>query len=371
MKLKFLQIRDNKLTRYFKRKRKYAPLLFFSGGFIWDSLTLGRIDRLYDITLLSSYMVLLTICLYLYNRVGDEKWKDSFFRKYEVYFPLAIQFFLGGLSSAFVIYFSRSVSMSKTVAFFAILVFLLFANEVFKKRISNKYLQFGTYSFVSFTFFAFIIPVLIKEINTAVFVISGIVSLSVTLFLIFYIYRFGTSLKNETSKKKLLFVVFSVYITISLFYFFRLIPPVPLALDQGLVAYNIEKEKGKYIVSYEANKWYIFWRDYRSNYNYSSGEKVYIFTSIFAPTDLNKKVYHLWKRYNVATENWETTDKISFTVIGGRAQGYRGYSYKSNVVNGDWKVEVITDEELVIGIVKFIISSKNTAEKRNIVTKVF
>jgi len=371
MKFNFSKFTDNRITRFFRERRKYGPVLFFIGGFLWDSLTLGRIDRIYDISLLSLYMFLLTICLYLYNRVGDEKWKNTFFIKNEVYFPLAIQFFLGGLSSAFVIYFSRSVSLSKTVAFFAILVFLLFANEVFKKRISNRYLQFGAYSFVSFTFFAFVIPVLVKEMNTFIFTLSGIVSLLITLSLIFYIYRHSTSIKNETSKKKLLSVVFAVYATISLFYYFRLIPPVPLALDKGLVAYDIKKSDGKYEVSYERNEWYIFWQNHKTDFTYQSGEKVYVFTSVFAPTDLKKKVYHLWKKYNPITGVWETTDKISFTVIGGRDNGFRGYSYKSNVVDGSWKVEVITDEELVIGVVKFNILSKNYSEKRNSVTRVF
>ena len=280
MKLSFLRYKDSKISHFLKRNKKYGPVLFFMGGFLWDSLTLGRIDRVYDITLLSSYMILLTTCLYLFNRIGEEKWKDSFFRKHEVYFPFAIQFFLGGLSSAFVIYFSRSVSLSKTVAFFVILVFLLFANEVFKKRVSNRYLQFGAYSFVSFTFFAFIIPVLLKEMNTWIFTLSGIISLSITLSLIFYIYKASSLIKAETSKKKLLLVVFSVYGVISLFYYFKLIPPVPLALDKGLVAYDIHKAKGKYEVSYEADDWYVFWRDHKINFNYKTGE-MYMYLLLF------------------------------------------------------------------------------------------
>ena len=370
MKLSFLKFKENKVTRFFNRSKKFAPVLFFIGGFLWDTLTLGRIDSSIDISLLSLYMLLLTVCLYLFNRVGDEKWKDTFFRKYEVYFPLAIQFFFGGLTSAFVIYFSRTVSLSKTIIFFGMLVFLLFANELFSKRISNRYLQFGVYSFVSFTFFAFIIPVVVKEMNTFIFTISGIISLSLTLFLIFNIYKFSTSIKALADKKKLLTVVFFIYGLISVFYYFKLIPPVPLALDKGLVAYNIEKKDGEYVVSYDADKWYIFWRNHKINYAYKDGEKVYIFTSIFAPTDLKKQVFHHWKWFNPKTELWETTDKISFTITGGRDEGYRGYSFKSRVIEGDWKVEVVTDDNLLIGVVKFNIHSQNS-DKKNIVTKNF
>ena len=153
MKKALVRFRNSKFRKFIKKHEKYAPVLFFLGGFIFDTLTLGRIDRTYDLVVLTSHMTLLTITLYLFNLVDDNKWKNTILGKYEVYFPLAIQFFFGGLSSAYVIYFSRSVSLSKTVTFFAILVLLLLANEFLKKRISNKYLQFSVYYFISLIFF--------------------------------------------------------------------------------------------------------------------------------------------------------------------------------------------------------------------------
>ena len=188
MKRTLVRLRNSRFRKFIRRHEKYAPIIFFIGGFIFDSLTLGRIDRLYDLVVLCMHMTLLTVTLYLYNLVDDGRWKNSILERYQVYFPLAIQFFFGGLSSAYVIYFSRSVSLSKTVSFFIILVILLFANELLKKRISNKYLQFSVYFFVSFTFFTFMIPVFIKEMNTNIFIYSGLVSLGCTLILIAIIY---------------------------------------------------------------------------------------------------------------------------------------------------------------------------------------
>ncbi|WP_317045813.1 hypothetical protein [Brumimicrobium salinarum] len=182
------QFKNSKFRKFIKNNEKTVLILFFVGGFIFDSLTLGRIDRVYDLTVLSFHITALTCALYLYNLADDQKWKETFFERYQIYLPLAIQFFFGGLSSAYVIYFSRSVSISKTISFFIILVILLLANEFLKKKISNKYLQFSLYFFVSFTFFTFMIPVIIKEMNTAVFILSGIISLVLTLSLITWIY---------------------------------------------------------------------------------------------------------------------------------------------------------------------------------------
>src|SRR5690554_1216557 len=180
MKSAIERYKNSRIQKFLRKHKKYMPVFFFMGGFIFDSFTLGRIDRVYDLSVLCSHMTLLTITIYLYNLKDDGKWKNTILERFEIYFPLVIQFFFGGLSSAFVIFFSRSVSPSKTLIFFILLVALLFANEILKKRISNKYLQFSVYYFISFTFFTFMIPVFIKKMNTLIFIFSGLVSLAIT-----------------------------------------------------------------------------------------------------------------------------------------------------------------------------------------------
>ena len=341
------------------------------GGFIFDTLTLGRIDRVYDTVVLCSHMTLLSITLYLYNTVNDDKWVSTFIRRYSEYLPLAIQFFFGALSSAFVIYFFRSVSMSKTMFFFVLLVLLLFANEFLKKKISNKYLQFSIYFFISFTFFAFMIPTLIRQMNTFIFIISGLVSLGCTLALIRFIYRSSPGTRAEISLKKLISIILSIYITINVFYYFNLIPPVPLALDTGLVAHDVRKINNEYIVTYEKDQWYVFWRKHNINFHRQADQRVYVFTSVFAPTDLKKSIFHRWKRYNPETGKWEVTDDLGFEVAGGRDRGFRGYTYKNNLKEGQWKVEVITEEELVLGVVDFVIKNTSEPHKDGMVKKSF
>ena len=197
-------IKISRFRAFIRKHQKSAPVVFFILGFTWDSLTLGSIDRLYDQIIICVYLLSLSLSLYLFNLADDNKWKETFLERYEDYFPLAIQFFIGGLCSAYVIFFSRSVSFTKTVSFFIILVVLLFANELLKKRISNKYLQFGTYFFVNFTFFTFFIPVLVNTMNTFIFLISGGISLSSTLILVTFIYGKSPSTRRELNKTKLL-----------------------------------------------------------------------------------------------------------------------------------------------------------------------
>src|SRR5690606_15924337 len=153
----------------------------------------------------------LTIALYLYNLVDDGKWKNTLLDRYQDYLPLAIKVFFGGVSSAYVIYYYRTEAVSTTISIFIILLSMLFNNVMLKKRISNKYLQFGVYFFISFTFFTFMIPVFIKEMNTSIFILSGIISLALTLLLITIIYLKSPSTRSEIRITKMIGIILIMY----------------------------------------------------------------------------------------------------------------------------------------------------------------
>lgn len=341
------------VNKYVKKHQKYLPLAFFIGGFLWDSLTLGRIDRLYDIILLLSYLILLSIAIYMYNLDDDGKWVGTKIEKFTIYLPMVIQFFLGGLASAFVIYFSRSVSFTWTSSFFVILIFALIANELLTDRLSNKYLQFSAYLFVSFTFFAFFIPVIISEMNSTIFFISGIVSLLLSLALVFLSYFTSPSTRKDIHIGSMSSLLLSIWLLMSTAYYLNLIPPVPLALEEAIVAYNVQKKDNKYLVKYEPSNNYVFWRSSNDTLFIKPGDSVFIFSSIFAPTDLKKPIYHYWELYDTKSKNWRVMDSIPFIIKGGRDNGFRGFTFKSNIVEGKWRVKVLTEEKLMLGTIKF------------------
>lgn len=215
------------------------------------------------------------------------------------------------------------------------------------------------------------IPVILKEINTAIFILSGLVSLGITLSLIAFIYRKSPSTRAEIDIKKLTKLILTIYGTINLFYFTNLIPPVPLALDAAIVAHNVEKQGDDYVVSFEQNEWYIFWRNHRTQYIQQPGESVYVFTSIFAPTAIKKAVFHRWSWYNESTKKWDVVDDLGYEITGGRDAGFRGYTYKSNVMPGLWKVDVVTEENLILGIIDFEIIMDSDQEPQQLVQMTF
>jgi hypothetical protein len=99
--------------------KPFMPAVFFLSGVTYDTLTLTRIDRLQDNLLLMIYLLLLGVLIVLTGRLGIEPAPDreqlaarSPFARWVLhvrpYYPMATQFLLGGLFSAYAIFYSRS-----------------------------------------------------------------------------------------------------------------------------------------------------------------------------------------------------------------------------------------------------------------------
>src|SRR6266571_4484415 len=94
------------------------PVAFFLGGVTFDSVTLTRIDRLRDNLIMLLYLSLL----------------GGLIARAQPHYPHAIQFLLGGLFSAYTVFYSQSASLTTTAVFFALLIVLLVGNEFLRDR---------------------------------------------------------------------------------------------------------------------------------------------------------------------------------------------------------------------------------------------
>ncbi len=52
-------------------------------------------------------------------------------------------------------------------------------------------------------------------------------------------------------------------------------------------------------------------------------------------------------------------NEVHFPLVGGRVEGYRGYSFMSGVTEGSWRVDVKTKEGLVVGRIRFDVLGEN------------
>lgn len=84
-------------------------------------------------------------------------------------------------------------------------------------------------------------------------------------------------------------------------------------------------------------------------------------------------VNNLYAQYSMNQKDNETIGPAKGTLIisGGRDDGYRGYTYKSNLKEGKWQVDVITEEELILGVIDFEIVIDSTLQPKRLTERRF
>ncbi|WP_390882418.1 DUF5924 family protein [Halomonas saccharevitans] len=89
-----------------------------------------------------------------------------------------------------------------------------------------------------------------------------------------------------------------------------------------------------------------------------TGQGLYAYTAIHAPRGLNEEIVHVWRHDGVEV------DRIPLAIRGGRAAGYRAWSHKQNFPedpSGDWRIDVMTDSDQRIGVLRFTVSDDREA----------
>ncbi|RMF57633.1 MAG: DUF2914 domain-containing protein [Calditrichaeota bacterium] len=341
-----------RITAYYKKYEKYVPLLSFFAGFGWDNLTLKRIDQLIDNLQLLFYLILLATCIILVNLIQSRAVKKPLLLKYSDWYPLGIQFFLGGLFSAYVVFYFQSASVTESFLFVILLFLLLVANEFLENRLTNLYLQLSLFFIAAFSFFIFFLPVVTKKLNVYMFLLGGFISL-VLVGGVLIILRKKNAIASNRQFKRVIGIIGSLYILLNGFYFINWIPPVPLSLKEGAIFHHVKRVDSRYEVQYEKPGWYEFWKNSDEEFHFAPGDTVFCFASVFAPTRLETKIYQHWQFYHPERGEWITTDRLSYPITGGRDGGYRGFTYKKNVQPGEWRVDVEDAQGRLLGRISF------------------
>jgi hypothetical protein len=347
---------------WFEKYKKYFPVVSFFGGFLWDSATLRRIDQWLDNIILLLYLLLLGFFIVVVNLVEHKQLQKPFWMKYQEWYPEIIQFLLGSLFSAYVVFYFKSASMTKTAVFFLLLVVLLIANEFLKDRLTNIYLQLVLFSFCAFSFFTFFLPILFHKMNVWLFLMGGMASLFLTVVLVFVLYK-SKGIPNVMILRNAGKWTGAMFLFLNLAYFFNWIPPVPLSLKYAGIFHHVRHVGDQYWLTYCKPEWYEIWKSSDQPFRYVPGDTAYCFASIFAPTKLQKRVYQKWLFYNEKAGFYETRSRTGYDLYGGRDAGYRGYTYKRSLEPGQWRIDLETEDERLLGRLKFtIVAAQDTLQ---------
>ena len=340
---------------------KYGAISIFLAGFLWDVFTLNRIDNPIDNLILGSYLIMAALCLILSQGLTTGKIKSQLLQRYPSIWRFGLQFFLGGLFSSYVVYYFRSTTISSTLFFIVLMIILLLANEFLPRRLGNIYLQTGLFTIASFSYFIYLIPVLIKQMGTLIFILSGLVSLG----LVYGLVKILVSLTHdelEYTRRRLWFSVGTVYVVIGSLYVFNLIPPIPLAAKHIGVYTQYERTSDGFRLQKASMGWIKSLRFWEESVPLTKGEPIHVFASVFAPTGMKFDIVHHWQKYNESSEKWDSVDRINYQAIGGRDGGYRGISKKTALSEGLWRVDIEDERGFIVARIRMSLTNQSAKE---------
>ena len=339
-------------------------------GFTIDWLTLTRIDRFFDNLVLLSYITIACVSVLViqfYYAPLRMRFAPDGTRRERIaggaarIAPVVMQFAFGGLFSGFFIFYSRSATLAASWPFVLALLALLIGNEFLQRGYRRLVLQVAVLYFAFLSYAVFTVPMLVKHIGPLVFVLSVIVSL-VVIWLFLRVLRWLNPLRMRRGRTARFGAVLMIAFLVSASYAANIIPPIPLSLKTARLAHQVERSGAQYTVHAEprsiADR--VTGRDVF--HARSASDRVYLFSAVFAPTDLTAEIAHRWQFYDERTEKWRTQSVITFPVRGGRDGGYRGYSVVTIGREGEWRVDVETADGRLIGRQRFTYTSAESGD---------
>ncbi len=348
------------ITGWYSRYERPISSISLVGGFAFDALTLKRVDLFWENLWVAAHFIIIAIFIILINLQENEAMDEKDASKKHFWYINILQFFFGGLLSAFIVFYFRSSTLLDTWPFLFILLIAFIANESFKKHYARLVFQIGLFFLSLLAFTIFIVPVLFHRIGWDIFLISGAISLAI-LFLFLLGLKFLAKEKFAKSKKILGFSITSIYLATNILYFANLIPPIPLSLKEAGIYHSIYRNSaGKYAVEGE-EKGLLNYFSLREDFHAVKGDTAYAHSAIFSPALFKNNIIHVWQKYDGVSGQWTTIYRIeNILAVGGRDGGYRTYSYIKNIAPGEWRVNVETPDHKIIGRLRFNVTLVDT-----------
>jgi hypothetical protein len=201
--------------------------------------------------------------------------------------------------------------------------------------------------------------------NAFTFILGSFCGLALPVLIIYFLYK-KKILASIKQFRRHLQLVIGIFLFLNLFYWFNWIPPVPLAMKYAGIYHHASKNHTEniYTLKYEKPEWYQFFTDDDSDFYYQEGDSAFCFASVFAPTRLTEKIAHEWQYYSKQKDDWVTTDQMVYQLTGGRDGGYRGYTFKKNLQSGRWRIDIITEDNLILGRINFMVMPNENPDRK-------
>lgn len=353
-----------RLRALLEQATRHSNVLFFLAGFLFDAVTIKRIDATPDLAVQIGYLSGLTLLVVHQHRESRGLWSPGrWIAKIWRHNLDALHFLYGGLLSAYVVLYFKSTSGVKAALFLVFLVVLMIFNEAPRIRRFGCRLRLGLYGFCVASFLIYFIPILFGRVNDWTFVLSlGIAALLVWLVAGWLA---GREPELRSARIRLSLPAAGLLLVMAALYFLRWIPPVPLSVQYQGIYHSVQRIDREYVLRFPEPPFWAFWRGASQPFEARQGDTVYYFLRLYAPARLRHEVRIRWEMFDEQRKTYTTTDLLPLPVVGGRREGYRGYMAKSHYQPGLWRVSAETRDGRTIGNIRFRIDLDESGQERS------
>jgi hypothetical protein len=335
------------------------------GGYAFDNIAYGRVDHPVTQTLLLVYLLVAGGSIVLLHYLQAHLEWEGFAAKLRGYLPALTQFAFGSLWSAFLVFYARSGVLASSWPFLVVLACIFLGNEIFRAYHSRLIFTSVLFFFALMSYAIFMVPVFTRTIGTLTFVLSGAAAAVVYLLFLRLLNRLSAARLGEV-RWQMLGGAASVFIAVNGLYFLEVLPPLPLAMQQAGVFHSIKRMGPVYYATTEHQSWRTY-LGVPPVLHVEGSEPVYVFSAVFAPIKLSTTVINRWQRYDDLKGQWVAVQSVPYAITGGRGNGYRGYTKKTNPKPGLWRVDVDTIDGRLIGRTEFMVV-RGPANSANVTT---
>ena len=335
--------------------RHEGPLSAVSmiGGFAFDNYCYRRVDLPNTQLLFLAYLLVAGIAIVALHAFEARALAGKKMPKWHSALPMATQFALGSLWSAFLIFYTRGAVLAVSWPFLLVLVAIFIGNEVFKKYHSQFVFTSVLYFFALFSYCIVTVPIFTHGVGTKTFIISGLVSLGL-FWLFLRMIRAAGGDRWKRARWQIMAGAIAVFAALNAFYFTGSLPPLPVVLANSGVYHFVKRDGDVYQAQGEEEPWFTRFGA-TPTIHVAAGQSLYVYSAVFAPIRFHMKVIDHWKHYDPVRKKWIGVSRSPFSINGGRDGGYRAYTIQHKVSEGDWRVDVDTADGRIIGRIPFTV----------------
>lgn len=345
-------IRYNEIKSFLERYERLLIPGMLIVGVAADFITFRSLNVNTAFTLLGVYAIIAAATIAFLNIYDENKPKihSRFLGYLRLASPFIVQFTFGALLSASLIFYWFSGAISVSWPFLVAIAFLMASNDILREHYLKPVVQLSVFYFILFSFFSLVLPFALNSIDAWIYVLSGAIAMVLIFFYLEMLAYFLRFIRWERTRVRILVII--IFILMNLLYFLNIIPPIPLSLREAGVYHNLEHSGGNYILTDEARP-LIDRLIPGTTLHIQPGEYIYLYSAIFAPPKLKATIVHEWQWFDESQGRWIKSNRSSFQLTGGREAGYRGYSWKTVLPEGRWRVSIENERGQVLGRVRF------------------